>query len=69
MVRRRRETPPVFSGSAPGKSMKRKAFRLTFPHGFVDEEGKHRFWQAGQEVQDDEELALLRRRCAVLQEE
>ena len=43
-------------------------FRLVSPHGFIDEQGAHRFWQAGQEVRAADELSLLRERGADLQE-
>lgn len=65
MVRRRGEAPP-----APPDDVQpdEACFRLSFPHGFVDADGKHRFWHAGQVVRDADELELLRMRGADLKE-
>ncbi len=43
-------------------------FRVTFPYGFIDDDGIHRFWSAGQQVLDADELDLLLARGVTLQE-
>ena len=65
MVRRKGEAL-----SAPPGGIRREAerFRLSFPHGFIDDGGTHRFWHADQAVLDDEELELLRARGVDLKE-
>jgi hypothetical protein len=39
---------------------------LAAPHGFVDEEGNHRFWAAGTIVKAEHEIKLLLERLAPL---
>ena len=64
MVRRRKE-----ASSTPPDGVREEAdHTLTFPHGFIDEDGTHRFWHAGQRVLDHEELELLRARGVDLKE-
>ena len=41
---------------------------LSAPHGFIDDEGNHRYWQQGQVVTDPEEVALLIEREASIEE-
>ena len=65
MARRMREAPeapPADEAAVQG------CFRVTFPYGFIDEDGVHRFWQAGQAVVDADELDLLQSRGVSLQE-
>lgn len=38
--------------------------RLTAPHGFIDENSRHRYWNAGEVVGDAAEVALLINRGA-----
>ncbi len=64
MVRRRREAPP----GGVRREVEPFSFRLSFPHGFIDDTGTHRFWHADQPVLDDEELELLRARGVDLKE-
>ena len=41
---------------------------LSAPHGFIDDEtGEHRYWQAGMEVTDPDEIKLLIDRQAPLE--
>ncbi|MBU3625726.1 hypothetical protein ICN48_05690 [Polynucleobacter sp. JS-Safj-400b-B2] len=41
---------------------------LSAPHGFIDEDtGEHRYWHAGMEVTDPEEIKLLIDRQAPLE--
>lgn len=42
--------------------------KLASPYGFInDETGEHRYWQAGQEVTDPDEIKLLVERQAPLE--
>ena len=65
MARRVREAPEAPPGEEP---LVRGYFKVTFPYGFIDENGIHRFWQAGQLVLDADELDLLQARGVSLQE-
>ena len=64
MVRRKKEVPVAPPNCAAAGS---KQFRLTYPYGFVDENGTHRFWRAGAIVHDSSEVALLRARAVHLE--
>jgi len=66
VVRRRREAP-----EAPPNEARNGGgwYKLAHPHGFVDENGSHHFWHAGQRVRDARELELLRARGVDLTEE
>lgn len=45
-----------------------ESVRLASPYGFIDDEsGEHRYWQAGQEVTNPEEIKLLIERQAPLE--
>ena len=42
--------------------------KLAAPYGFIDDEtGEHRYWQAGQEVTNPEEIKVLVERQAPLE--
>jgi hypothetical protein len=41
--------------------------KLTRPHGFIDENGTHRFWHAGDHVSDPATIELLIDRAAPVQ--
>lgn len=41
---------------------------LTSPYGFIDENEQHRYWHAGTEVTDADDIALLIERQAPVQE-
>ena len=41
---------------------------LTAPYGFIDENEQHRYWHAGTEVMDADDIALLIERQAPVQE-
>ena len=41
---------------------------LTSPYGFIDENGQHRYWHAGTEVTDADDIALLIARQAPARE-
>jgi hypothetical protein len=41
-----------------------RAIRLTHPHSFIDENGRHRTWRAGDLITDPAEVALLVERKA-----
>jgi hypothetical protein len=45
-----------------------ESITLSAPHGFIDDEGNHRYWQQGQVVTDPEEVALLIEREASIEE-
>ncbi|MGI4793132.1 MAG: hypothetical protein ACRYG8_03420 [Janthinobacterium lividum] len=51
------------SSSAPSDAVVAKvlprAVRLTRPHGYIDEEGRHRTWRAGHVAEHADEVALL----------
>lgn len=53
-------TPAEYSSVTP--------MRVVFPHGFIEADGTHRVWLAGQLVDDAAELGLLRARGVELQE-
>ena len=55
--------PPDPSDPMVEEAMPR-AIRLTRPHGFIDEDGRHRMWHAGHVVDDADEVSLLVRRGA-----
>ncbi len=38
--------------------------RLTRPHGFIDGDGRHRYWHAGDVLSDAAEIAMLKARGA-----
>jgi len=40
---------------------------LTAPHGFIDENNRHRYWNAGEIVSDPHEVALLMERGAPIE--
>ena len=52
-----------------GQSQDERCFSVVFPYGFIDEAGMHRFWHAGQQVRDPDELALLQARDVNLKED
>ncbi len=64
MARRIREAPEAPSA----EEATLRGFKVAFPYGFIDEDGIHRFWQAGQPVFDADELDLLQARGVILQE-
>ncbi len=66
----RRPQPPELGlpGNGAGENAVARPMRLVHPHGFYHADGVHRFWAAGQVVQDGAELELLRRRGVDLQE-
>lgn len=41
---------------------------LTAPHGFIDENDRHRYWNAGEVVSEPHEVALLIERGAPVEE-
>ena len=41
-----------------------KPIRMLAPHGFIDGEGSHKYWNLGQLVEDSDEIALLIERGA-----
>lgn len=41
--------------------------RLLYAHGFIDENGTHRMWKAGDVVSDPAEIAMLTERGADLE--
>ncbi len=65
MARRTREAPEAPPADEVAVS---GCFKVIFPYGFIDEDGVHRFWQAGQPVLDADELDLLQSRGASLRE-
>ena len=65
MARRTREAPEAPPANQP---VLKNGFKVTFPYGFIDEDGVHRFWQAGQPVLDADEVDLLLSRGVSLQE-
>ena len=38
--------------------------RLVSPHGYIDENGRHRYWHGGDVISDPAEIALLMGRKA-----
>jgi hypothetical protein len=47
------ETEPVVDNDLPER------IKIIDPHGFIDDEGTHRYWHAGVQVEDPEQIALL----------
>ena len=66
MSRRAKGVPLASLYSDPERTTR---FRLQFPYGFIDNAGGHRFWRAGEAVEAEEDLALLRGRGVVLEQE
>jgi len=59
----------VQAPKAEGKPKAQKvpeSVTLSAPHGFIDEDGSHRYWHAGHVVTDPEHVALLIKRKAPL---
>lgn len=54
--------PPTPKAEDPAKLV------LTAPYGFIDDDGQHRYWHAGTEVTDADEIAVLVERKAPVQD-
>ena len=65
MARRTREAPEAPPADEPAL---RSHFKVVHPYGFIDDDGVHRFWHAGQPVLENDELDLLQSRGVILQE-
>ena len=59
------EMPPQ---GVPEKARAASTMVVRFPHGFLEADGTHRVWLAGQVVDEADELELLRSRGVELQE-
>lgn len=55
-------TEDVRQGQMPARIV------LIAPHGFIDENDRHRYWNAGEIVSDPHEVALLIERGAPIEE-
>ena len=55
-------TDDVTEGKMPARII------LTAPHGFIDENDRHRYWNAGEIVSEPHEIALLIERGAPVEE-
>ena len=42
-------------------------FRLVAPHGFIDENGRHRYWNPGDIVSEPAEVEMLKSRQAPIE--
>jgi hypothetical protein len=55
-------------GNQPPVAPLPESVKLASPYGFInDETGEHRYWQAGQEVTDPDDIKLLVERQAPLE--
>ena len=63
-----RAQPSPNDGDKPEDAPLPASVKLAAPYGFIDDEsGEHRYWQAGQEVTNPEEIKLLIERQAPLE--
>ncbi len=71
MVRRKGEAPlaPPDIETTDGVLANKCRYSLVFPYGFIDGNGMHRFWHAGQPLRDPDEIALLQARGVHLTED
>jgi hypothetical protein len=67
MARPRTNAGEGAGDSAPNSPLPGKV-RLMAPYGFIDENDRHRFWQAGDVVGDASEVELLIERGAPIEE-
>lgn len=60
--------PSPNDGDKPEDAPLPASVKLAAPYGFIDDEtGEHRYWQAGQEVTNPEEIKVLVERQAPLE--
>lgn len=44
-----------------------QSIKMVKPHGFIDDKGKHRYWQQGQVVFEPDDIAVLVERKATFE--
>lgn len=59
-------TPQPKTEAKPKAAKHPDSVTLSAPHGFIDDDGNHRYWHAGHVVTDPEHVALLIKRKAPL---